>query len=1113
MSVSSIMAGYTFVKLTMDDAELKKGLESAQKKIRSFTDSLNAWSTRMASAAPVLGTAFVGVVRSFAEFDDQMRMVRAFAGATGRELEKLTELAKRLGRETSFTAAQVASGMGELGKSGFSPDEIQSSIRPMMDLARATGTDLAQASTIAANAMRQFRMEAGDAASVADLLVTTANASAVDLADIGESLKMAGTAAASVGEDFRDVVAAIGVLGNMGLKGTMAGTGLRSAYLRIGDDKVWDKIEGKYSIRVETRDAEGNLRKLADIMADLAKEMNQLPTADRLGLAKLLFELEGTPTGLNFTSNIDAIKEFQQQLRNSEGAARKAADTMDSGIGGALRRLSSAAEGFNLALGEALSVSFLPLVETLSKFCDLLRRATTEFSPFIGQAAGAAGLIVGVGAAVKAVMLVKSAVAGVLAPLKTAIFYLDGIVSGTARAAKTATASAAAYTKEAAAQAFAYKVASTYGKALGVLGTKKMFLAAMTRKHAATVLAASTAEIVASKAAAGASLIRRTMYYAEAAGAKVAAAATLGLSKIFTVISAHPVTVALIALVAAYKGLMWATERAAEAQEKEIRMNQRLSQEAADRRKALEKTIQTEDSRMRSLMEMEKKGKLTAQQMFDARTIVAELTEKYGDLGIQFDTLTGQILGTVDAYRKLNASQREALITELEQEAQTAKNSADSIRRGFYARYNWNDKLWSGLSLGSDDDFNLMTQLGFRKERGKWNLVDYDGGATMERMVAARNWADDHGMDEEAQKIQHSIDALKTYAEMQKRIKALREGGQVAQPDENGGAGGMTPEGRRIATAEELEKLQRDLDRMDEDRARRSRTNLENEIVETEKLKKKYRELIQVKLEALQADQERYRRTMEKNKAQSTSQQRDAYDAAYRASVEGRAEMERLTGQRSAADAGYDQQIADAIRREEKLRRDSYRQYDDFLGKLDADEDRERRRRQEEKIYDDAMNQKNFNAARQYVTTLFNTQAEALQLAREKYTRMIENMRSADSDAGTNISDMEAKELDEMQREIKDAAAHAAALQDKINRALEAADEAGVKASSNVIGAWSAEVLNAAVGGGSAADRTASAAERSVKLAQMSLEQQKKQNRKLDDIKNNTKSSSMVYVE
>ncbi len=144
-SVGSLLAGYAFVKITMDDAELKKGLESAQKKLRNFTASIDAWSNQMAAIAPVLGAAFDGVVRSFAAFDDQMRMVQAFANATGRDLEKLTELARTLGRETSFTAAQVASGMAELGKSGFNPDEIQSSIRPMMDLARATGTDLAQA--------------------------------------------------------------------------------------------------------------------------------------------------------------------------------------------------------------------------------------------------------------------------------------------------------------------------------------------------------------------------------------------------------------------------------------------------------------------------------------------------------------------------------------------------------------------------------------------------------------------------------------------------------------------------------------------------------------------------------------------------------------------------------------------------------------------------------------------------------------------------------------------------------------------------------------------------------------------------------------------------------
>ena len=735
-SVGSLLAGYAFVKITMDDAELKKGLESAQKKLRNFTASIDAWSNQMAAIAPVLGAAFGGVVRSFAAFDDQMRMVQAFANATGRDLEKLTELARTLGRETSFTAAQVASGMAELGKSGFNPDEIQSSIRPMMDLARATGTDLAQASTIAANAMRQFKMETRDATSVADLLVATANASAVDLADIGESLKMAGTAAASVGEDFRDVIAAIGVLGNMGLKGTMAGTGLRSAYLRVGDDKVWDKIESKYKIRVETRDAEGNLRKLADIMADLAKEMNQLSTADRLGLAKQLFEVEGTPAGLNFTANIAAIEEFQQQLRNSVGAARKAAETMDGGIGGALRRLSSAAEGFNLALGEALSVSFLPIVESLSEFCDLLRRATAEYSPFLGRAARAVSLVVGIGAAAKAFMLVKSAVAGVLAPLKTVIFYLDGIVSGSARAAKaeearaaeaaTAAANAeklkelaktrsdavrvasekhrhylelkhsaaeaqakaaaeakklaaakarvaaeaalneraryqytlamgssagfqqlagltqaqaalkaqelamtrsaaaakkaaaaataakaatleaaeaahiaaAAYTKEAAAQAFTHNASAAYGKALGALGTKKMFLAAMTKKYAATVLAASTAEIVAARGVAGASAVRTAAYYAEAAGAKVAAAATVALNAALSFLARHPVMVALIALIAVHQAVKWASERAAKTQELVIHRADMAAESAKKNRQATEQQIQTEDKQI-----------------------------------------------------------------------------------------------------------------------------------------------------------------------------------------------------------------------------------------------------------------------------------------------------------------------------------------------------------------------------------------------------------------------------------------------------------------------------------------------------------------------------------
>lgn len=1216
MSLNSLLAGYAFVKLTMDDAELKKGLESAQKKIRRFTASIDAWSSRMATVAPALGAAFGGVVRSFAEFDDQMRMVRAFAGATGRELEKLTELAKQLGRETSFTAAQVASGMGELGKSGFRPEEIQSAIRPMMDLARATGTGLAQASTIAANAMRQFKMETREATSVADLLVTTANASAVDLVDIGESLKMAGTAAASVGEDFRDVVAAIGVLGNMGLKGTMAGSGLRSAYLRIGDDKVWDKIEGKYSIRVETRDAEGNLRKLADIMADLAKEMNQLPTADRLGLAKMLFEVEGTPTGLNFTSNIAAIEAFQKQLRNSEGAARKAADTMDSGIGGALRRLSSAAEGFNLAMGEALSVSFLPLVESLSEFCNLLRRATTEFSPFIGFAARAAALLVGIGAAAKSFSLVGHAVSGVLAPLKTAIFYLDGIVSGTARAAKaeaaraaeaaTATANAeklkelaktrsdavriasekhrhyvelrnaaaaaqakaaaeakklaaakarvaaetalnerarnlyaasggssagfrqlpgltqaqnalkaqeaamaasaaaaqkavaaakaakaatlesagaahvaaAAYTKEAAAQAFNHNASAAYGRALGALGTRKMLLAALTKKHAVTVMAASTAEIVAAKVAAGASAMRTAAYYTEAAAAKVAAGATLALRAALASLAAHPVLLTIIAITAALWGMNKAVSasnasarKAAEEANKAAESIARAREEGdRDRGRA-----PVEFERLKQLEELSRQGRLTAEQMREAEQLMRSLGRFGSSYWATLDRTAGKLRMVNDAQEQFNRNMARSAKMQLEAEISALEVEISALQAE-------NEQL-----LGYWNHTNLASLTG--RQDDAIRQIESNG--------------------ERAAAIMKEIQARKI------RLDDLNKGDRNAvtgkDPDETTRNRINDYNQKKIAAEKELADAEDRARKLEDEAAKSKMSNLEREIAEIRKLRDEYRKYMDLLMETERARFQRAAGAMRKNAGRETRAEKEAYARAEAEADAAKKRLDSLRSRLSAMNTQFDQREKSAREKDEKRRLESRGKYDDFLGNLDADTEEERRRGQEEKTYEDAMNRRDFNAARQYATTLFNTQADALRLARERYARMVEKMRSADSDAGTDISDREAGELDEMQREIKDAAAYAATLRDKITRAREAAEKASVSASTGVVGAWSAEVLSAAIGGGSAADRTASAAETSVKLARMSLEQQKKQNRKLDDIKDNTKSSAMVY--
>ena len=153
MSINSIMAGTAFVKMTIDNAELKQGLAEAQSQIRKFTASIESFSTKFATMGPLGFSAFSGLTRAFSAFDDQMRLTAAVSGATGKQLESMTELAKKFGRETSFTAAQVAAGMTALGRMGFNPKEIENAIQPMMNLSRATGTDLASAAEIASESV------------------------------------------------------------------------------------------------------------------------------------------------------------------------------------------------------------------------------------------------------------------------------------------------------------------------------------------------------------------------------------------------------------------------------------------------------------------------------------------------------------------------------------------------------------------------------------------------------------------------------------------------------------------------------------------------------------------------------------------------------------------------------------------------------------------------------------------------------------------------------------------------------------------------------------------------------------------------------------------------
>ena len=1170
MSDTAVMAGAAFITLTLDDAKLRAGLERATSQLEKFQKSVEIAVNQIGRATTFMTYPIVKSIQTFAQFDDTMRMVQATTQTTEASLAMLTEEAKRLGRETSFTASQVAEGMLSLGRMGLKPQEIKTAIHSMMNLARVTGTDLSEAAQIASNNLKTFELETSQITHVADILTVTANSSAQTLVDLGEALKMAAPHAKRAGADLTETAACLGILANMGIRGSLAGTALGKSYKRLADPKVMQYLD---QFDIKTVDGNKNLRNMRDILLDISRVMASMGSAEQITFTEEIFDARGSLGGGTLSVNTDKIDEMIDKLKNAEGAAKQAAEKADQGLGGALRRLQSAVEGVNNAIGEIISVTFAPLIADVTALVSVIRNLIVNNKGLVSGFLRVYAAALMFSGAFKAITSTIGLFKSVLSPILMMEKYLTGASAAAAGAEKAEkikllakkksdairiasdnrrhymelknAASAAqavivaeakklsaakarfaaeaamnekaryqytllngssagfqnlpnftaaqkdlaaqqknlqncvaAYKKqaEAATQAknatmkslavarqaafahtlegnslfFAKKKAVVYGNFLGKLSAGQLFRIALTKRHHAAVMAASITEIVAAKKTAGASAIKTAGYYAEATGAKVAAYATAGLSKMLAVISSHPVIFALIALAAAYQTVKWASERAVEAQEKEVRIAERAKQEAINERVALEDRIKAERKSIQSLMNMEKQGKLSAEQMHDAQSIINNLTEQYGDLGIQLDTLTGQITGTADAYHKLDEEQRKALINKMQTEADTHKRNADSKRKSFDAKFGFFDKIWAAYTLGNSKDFELMMKMGFTKERFKWDLSDADNGANLERMRAAYNWAYDNGMTEEAEEIKKIIEDLEKAKKSEEEIAKLRKGGDVVKSNESAGNFGSNGSSDNV---KEIKDIDDELARMDEERARKNRSALENEINEIEKARAEYKKLAAAKLEALEANQRKYQKEMDANYAQNTKKQKQTYSNAAHAFSSGQKEIQDLKDRLAAADADYDQQRAEKVKKhaekvkkqaeEEKKQADKIAERDsgylNFIAafeKTQAKEENDRKMDAEfERINNGRWGQEADRKA------FMQKLADSLNILKIDYKKALTNYISDTSDDGKTLSEKERAKLDDMQQKIREADQKLITYQSRLRAAADTVEE------------------------------------------------------------------------
>ena len=365
-SANTVRAGRAYVELFAKTTEFNRQIKNlaTSRELKRFSKEIERITgdamKRMFTFSFVGAFPVSKIVKDYAEFDDKLKVVQATTRATGKEFENLTNLARKLGRETSFTSQQVASGMMSLGRAGLTAKEIEESLGNFLNLSRATATELPRAIDIATATLRGFNAKASESEDIVDVLAVTANSSAQTLDDLGESFKYIIPFANSVNLSIRDVAKAVAMLANLGIKGSMAATSVRNILLRMSLPNV-QKIY-KDRLGVDVLDKFGELRQFGDIMNDVAKAIKNIPGGERLGIFRELFGMYGLAGGAALASGVDFEKMFER-IEKSGGEAANIAQQMDSGIGGTIRLTISKIHDVSLTIGKVLTPQLTELGE------------------------------------------------------------------------------------------------------------------------------------------------------------------------------------------------------------------------------------------------------------------------------------------------------------------------------------------------------------------------------------------------------------------------------------------------------------------------------------------------------------------------------------------------------------------------------------------------------------------------------------------------------------------------------------------------------------------------------------------------------------------------------
>ncbi len=305
-----------------------------------------------------------------ASFESSMSNVAAISGATADEMDALSAKAEEMGAKTKFSASEAADAFGYMAMAGWKTEDMLNGIEGIMNLAAASGADLATTSDIVTDALTAMGYGAGDAGRLADVMAAASSNANTNVEMMGHTFQYAAPIIGALGYEMEDAAVAIGLMANAGIKGEKAGTALRSILTRLSAPPK-ECAEAMNALNISLTDGEGNMKQMDEVVGDLRKAFDGLSETEQTAFAK---QIAGQEAMSGLLAVVRAAPEDYQKLtlavENSAGAAEHMAEVMNDNVGGQITLLKSKIEGIMIKVFEKASGSIRKAIDTISKSLD-----------------------------------------------------------------------------------------------------------------------------------------------------------------------------------------------------------------------------------------------------------------------------------------------------------------------------------------------------------------------------------------------------------------------------------------------------------------------------------------------------------------------------------------------------------------------------------------------------------------------------------------------------------------------------------------------------------------------------------------------------------------------